>query len=120
MDHVNIISKEAITATPTWLAILGASICTAIAATTFIYWVIVKDPDKAAKYLGVVGAIAIVICVAWSCITSVFFKEPTGRYRYEATIDRENITIAEYEEFMKAYNHSHCKDGIYYFEDWID
>ena len=28
--------------------------------------------------------------------------------------------FAEYNEFMKAYNHSYRKDGIYHFEDWPD
>jgi flagellar biosynthesis protein FliP len=120
MDHVNIISKEAIMAVPDWLAILGVIICTSIILTTFVYWAIVKDVNKVPKYLGIAGTCALIVCVAWAAITTLFFKEPTGRYRYEATIDEESMTVAEYEEFMDAYNHSHHKDGIYYFEDWID
>ena len=118
MEHVNIISQEAITAVPTWLAALGAGICMAITASTFIYLAITKDPNKAAKYLLHAGAFSLALCVAWCIIITVFFSMPTGRYRYEATIDREQMTVAEYDEFMRAYSHSYCKDGIYYFEDW--
>ena len=118
MEHVNIISQEAITAVPTWLAALGAGICIAITASTYIYLAITKDPVRTVRYLGHAGAFSLALCVAWCIITSAFFAVPTGRYRYEATLDKENMSIAEYEEFMKAYNHSYSKDGIYYFEDW--
>lgn len=118
MEHVNIISQEAITAVPSWLAALGAGICIAIVASTFIYMAIIKDPSRVIRYLSHAGAFSLVLCVAWCIITSAFFSVPTGRYRYEATIDKENMSITEYEEFMKAYDHSYSKDGIYYFEDW--
>ena len=118
MEHVNIISQEAITAVPTWLAALGAGICCTIVLSTFIYWALVKDVNKVCKYLSIVGCCAIGLSVAWCIITTAFFSVPTGRYRYEATLDKENMSITEYEEFMRAYNHSYSKDGIYYFEDW--
>ena len=118
MEHVNIISQEALTSVPTWLALLGAIISTLIVCSTFIYWFIVKDPNKAMKWLCYVAPIGLVFTICWAVITSCFCAVPNGRYRYEATIDKENMTIEEYEDFMKAYCHSYNKDGIYYFEDW--
>lgn len=112
IEHVTIISKEAITAVPTWIAAIGAIVSILIVLSTFIYWKFVKDPFKAAKYLGIVGSIAIIVALAWMCISCMFFSEPTGEYRYEATINKETITISEYEEFMDKYNVT-VHDGIY-------
>ena len=120
MEHVNIISQEAITAVPTWLAALGAGICIAIVASTYIYMAIIKDHDRIFRYLGHAAAFSLAFFVAWCIITSAFFSVPTGRYRYQAIIDKENMTIAEYEEFRDSYNHITHKNGIYYFEDWPD
>ena len=114
-DYINIISKEAITGVPSWIAILGAIICTAVVASTFIYWAVVKDPFKVSKYLAIVGSCAIVLCVAWCCVTSIFFKEPTGKYKYAVTINKDIITVSQYEKFIKEYNPMIYGD-VYYFE----
>lgn len=113
-EYINIISKEAITAVPTWIALLGGSISILLVLSTFIYWAIVKEPFKAAKYLGIVGSIALIIAIAWMCVSCMFFSEPTGRYNYIATIDKDNITVTEYEQFIKEY-HPEIKDDVYYF-----
>ena len=39
----------------------------------------------------------------------------SGRFRYEATVDKDYITVSEYEDFMKKYK-PEIKGGIYYFE----
>lgn len=113
-DFINIISQEAVTAVPTWLAMVGAAIATLVVVSTFIYWAIVKDCIATSKYLCAAGVFAIVFATAWACITSMFFSVPTGRYRYEATIDKDNITVARYEEFIEEYSPT-IKDGVYYF-----
>lgn len=113
-EYINIISKEAVTAVPTWIALLGGSICILLILSTFVYWAIVKDIDKVFGYLGTVGCIAIILCIAWMCISCMFFSEPTGRYNYKATINKDNITVKEYEQFMKEY-HPNIKDDVYYF-----
>ena len=66
------------------------------------------------------GGLGVLALIAVSILNCIFFQVPTGRYKYEATMDKENMTIAEYEEFMEAYNHIQHKDNIYYFEDWPD
>lgn len=113
-EHINIISKEAVTAVPTWIALLGGSISILLILSTFIYWAVVKDPFKVAKYLGIVGVIAIIISIAWMCVSCIFFSEPTGQYNYKATINKDNITVTEYEQFIKEY-HPDIKDDVYYF-----
>lgn len=116
MEYINIISKEPITAAPSWMAMLGAIICIGSVASTFIYWGIVHNPDKVVKYLSIVGCCAVTVCLIWCIVLSIFFQEPTGRYKYEATIDKDKITVSEYEEFIEEYNPT-IKDGIYYWED---
>ena len=120
MDHINIISKEAITTGVAWPVVLVGSLVVAALIGSLIDLAISKNAERTIKISSTVGMIGIVVLLATQIITSIFFKVPTGRYRYEATIDREQMTVAEYDEFMRAYNHSHCKDGIYYFEDWPD
>lgn len=113
-EYIIIISKEAVTAVPTWIALTGGSVSILLVLSTFIYWKVIKNPDKVVKYLGIVGSIAIILCFAWACISAMFFGEPTGSYNYKATIDKDNITVAEYEQFIKEYRPD-IKDDVYYF-----
>ena len=113
-EYINIISKEAVTAVPISIALVGGVIPILLILSTFVYWAIVKDPYKVAKYLGAVGFIAMIIAISWMCISCVFFSEPTGQYYYKATIDKNNITLTEYEQFIKEY-HPNIKDDVYYF-----
>lgn len=113
-EYINIIAKEAVTAVPTWIAFAGGSVSILLVLSTFIYWAVVKDPFKAIKYLGIVSVIAIIIAIAWLCISCMFFSEPTGQYNYKATIDEDKITVTEYEQFIKEY-HPDIKDDVYYF-----
>ena len=114
LEYINIISKEAVTAVPTWIALLGGSVSMLLVLSTFIYWGFVKDPFIVCKYLGIIGSIAVAFAIAWMCISCMFFSEPTGQYNYEATIDKDNITVTEYEQFIKEY-HPDIKDDVYYF-----
>jgi vacuolar-type H+-ATPase subunit I/STV1 len=127
MDHVNIISQETITMIAPW-----ASNIIGIFGFTVIFFLMgmliyshVKEKRKISnetifKIVLYTGAISLCLMLIMGAIFGIFFRVPSGRYRYEATIDEENITVAEYNEFMKAYNHSYRKDGIYHFEDWAD
>lgn len=123
MDHVNIISKEAITMMAPWITnvigIIGFSLI------SFLFGLLIYSHcqkkklsnESIFKIVLFTGSIGLCILFILGLIAGMFFRVPSGRYRYEATIDKENMTVAEYEEFMKAYNHSHSKNGIYYFED---
>ena len=113
-EYINIISKEAVTAVPTWIAFAGGIVPILIILSTFVYRTIVKDPFKVAKYLSIVSVIAIIIAVAWMCISCVLFSESTGQYNYKATIDKDNITVTQYEQFINEYS-PQIKDNVYYF-----
>ena len=109
LEYINIIAKEAVMTVPTWIELLGGSVCVLLVLSTFIYWAVIKDANKVIMY-----SIAIILGIAWMCICCMFFSEPTGRYNYKATIDKDNITVSEYEQFIKEY-HPDIKDDVYYF-----
>ena len=126
MEHVNIISQESITMMAPWISnvicILGFSMI------GFLFGLLIYSHCRSKKisnetvfkivlYVGSIGLCTLFIL---GMIAGIFFRVPSGRYRYEATIDEEKMTVAEYNEFMKAYNHNQCKNGIYYFEDWVE
>ena len=113
-EFISIISKDAVTAVPTGIALIGGIVPILLVVSTFVYWAIVKDAFKAAKYLGIVGSIALILSIAWMCISCMFFSQPTGEYHYKVTIDKDKITVAQYEEFISQY-HPDIADGIYYF-----
>ena len=125
MEHVNIISKEAITE-------IASEYIGVLAVVAFLFLVFTfscliynskthrKNDNKIIKLLTWTCGLALPILIIAYMIGSFFFRVPTDRYKYEATIDKENMTITEYEEFMNAYNHSYCINGVYYFEDWYD
>lgn len=124
MDHVNIISQKAITMIApelsNVLAIFGFLMIVFLVGCYIYSFKLLNDRAKQKTLLKVtcwISGVGLTVLLVSGIIGSVFFRVPTGRYRYEATIDKENMTVAEYEEFMKAYNHSLCKNGIYYFED---
>lgn len=127
MDHVNIISQKAITMMAPWasniICILGFSMITFLVGC-LVYSSFSRKKklsnEKLLKIILYTGTTGLCVLLILACIAGLFFRVPSGRYKYEATIDEENMTVAEYNEFMKAYNHSYCKDGIYHFEDWPD
>ena len=63
-----------------------------------------------------VGLSTIVFEVIALCFCSVFFRVPTDTYKYEATINKDKITVTQYEEFIENYAPT-IKDGIYYWEE---
>lgn len=116
MECINIISKEAITMIPNWQVFIIAGIAISALCSTFIYWIVVKDANKVLRYVMRVGLGAIIFEIIALCICSAFFKVPTGRYKYQATIDKDKITVYQYEEFIEEH-HPTIKDGIYYWEE---
>ena len=124
MDHVNIISQESINMMAPWISnvigILGFSMI------GFLFVLLIYSHrnnkkisnERIFKIVLYVGSIGLCVLFIFGLIAGIFFRVPSGRYKYEATIDEELMTVAEYNKFMKAYNHTNCKDGIYYFEDW--
>ena len=117
-EHVNIISKEAITTMPTWPIALATVIVIMILIGALIDLFISKNADRVTKITITAGGFGILAVLVVGIISGIFFQVPTGRYKYEAIIDKENITIEEYEEFIHSYNHTKYENGVYYFEDF--
>ena len=126
MEHVNIISKESITTMP---PVLSHVIC--IFGFLFLCFLLgcaiansrMEDEHDRKIFFKVVfwaSVISMSLILVAGIVGNIFFRVPTGRYKYEATIDAENMTVAEYREFMHAYDHTKSKNGVYYFEDWIE
>ena len=116
MEYINIISKEEITQAFQLPIIIVTCLAIAAVLSSFIYWGIVKDLDKVIKYLYIADSVGIGCLVITSAICGIFFRVPTGRYKYEATIDKDRITVSQYEEFIEECNPT-IKDGVYYWED---
>jgi hypothetical protein len=112
-EYINIISQEAITEPVQWPAVVVGSL-TIVALLSVIF--IAKGSFKATAHLiDIVGASGVSLLILTSIICCIFFKVPTGQYKYEATINKDKITLSQYEEFIEKYNPT-VKDGIYYFE----
>lgn len=118
MEHINIISKEAITLTVQWPIILMGCLAMAGVFGIFIWAIITKRLDEArtGELFGIIGAIGMVLVLITGFICAIFFQVPTGRYKYEAMVDKDKITVSEYEEFIEEYTPT-IKNGIYYWED---
>lgn len=119
MDYINIISQKEITQPLLWPVLVVGGLLIAGLIGLLVYLVITNNADKVIMplcYLGPGGIFALLVTVM---ITEIFFQVPTGRYKYEATIDKDKITVAEYEQFIEEYNPT-IKDGIYYWEDKVE
>ena len=66
-----------------------------------------------------VGLVAIIFELLACAIYVTNFRVPSGRYKYEGTINKDLITVSQYEEFIKDYNPT-IKNGIYYWEDKVE
>ena len=110
MDYINIVSKEAITAPPEWCFWLTLGISLVILLIGVIIGI--KKRFTLTPVM-ISGGIAIVVELALLLIFVKFCSVPTGNYKYGATVDKETITVSEYEEFIHTYNPEYI-DGIYY------
>lgn len=119
MEHIHIISKEVITQ-PLQLPLhIIAAITISLLVGALIY--LFKNSYKGyvnfkvVEFIAITGIAGITAMLVSMIICSIFFKVPTDRYIYTATVDKENITVAEYEEFIETYK-PNIVDGIYYWE----
>ena len=116
MEYINIISKEQIFAPPYWHMLVILAISIIMTLSSVVHLIIVKDQNKSLRYLLCVSFCAIVFELIALNVDFYFFKEPTGIYEYEATIDKDKITVNQYEEFIEEYNPT-IKDGIYHWQE---
>ena len=119
-NYIKIISKEEIKYLPEWIAFVMFAILAAIVIIpTVISWAIVKKKNK--SWTSVIctevisGAVAIIGAIIFAFTILPHMLEPSGKYTYKATVDKNKITVSEYEDFIEKYKHK-FQDGYYYFE----
>lgn len=120
-EYINIISQEEIKVLPNWFAFTLLGILAAIVIIpTAVAWIICEKKKK--PFIKVVYTELIAGAIAITCmIASFFLVEPhmlvsSGRFRYKVSVDKDCITVSEYEDFIEKYKPK-IKDGLYYFED---
>lgn len=61
------------------------------------------------------GAVAIIGVIIFAFTIQPHMLELSGKYTYKATVDKNKITVSEYEDFIEQYK-PEIRDGYYYFE----
>lgn len=119
-NYITIISKEDIKVLPNWFAlVLFIILALIVIIPTIIAYIINKK--KGNNLIKVINVELISGLVAFAVMFASFFTivphllEPSGRFRYKATVDKNKITVSEYEDFIEKYRPK-IKDDIYYFE----
>ena len=120
LNYITIISKEDIKYLPHWIAFVMFAILAAIVIIpAVISWTIVKQKNK--PWTNVIctevisGAVAIIGVIIFAFTIQPHMLEPSGKYKYKATINKDKITVSEYEDFIEQYK-PEIRDGYYYFE----
>ena len=117
MEHITIISQEAITAGLMWPTLV-VGIAGILFALTPILYLIIKPKNVYDRivYLFYHAAACIVIMMITNAICALYFPVETGRYKYEGTLDPD-MTIVEFEEFQQQYSNVRFEDGVWKWED---
>ena len=120
MDYINIISKEEIKVLPDWFMVtLLVSLAAMVIVTTVIAWIICDKKKKSIIKVFytelIAGTVAIICMIISFFFVGPYIAIPSGRFRYEASIDKDHITVSEYEDFIEKYK-PEIKNNIYYFE----
>lgn len=115
-NYINIISQEEITHGNSAPAIAVGCILIAVVITSAIISRVKHKPNIANNTMFYAGTIGIVCMLVAELLSCVFLKVPTGKYRYEATIDKSKITVEEYEVFLEQHNPT-VIDGVYIWEE---
>ena len=115
-DYINIISQEEIIHGNSTPAVAVGCILIAVVITSAIISRVKHKPNIANNTMFYAGTIGIVCMLIAELLSCVFLKVPTGKYRYEATIDKSKITVEEYEDFLEKYNPT-VVNGVYIWEN---
>ena len=120
MEHINIITQEAITKPVVWPVVVVLCIAIAFTIGGFVWLIIgqVKRTyvDDHSINILVHAACMIPITLITMAICSIWFPVETGRYKYEGTLD-PNMTIVEFEEFSQQYDNVRFEDVVWKWED---
>lgn len=119
-EHINIITKEAVTTASILPTVIVAGILTICCIALFVYLFIKNNIDRTIKLLGILAFVGIPLELLSILVASLFFRVPTGQFKYTATLDENNMTIQEYKAFIEEYNPDIDSNGIYHFTTNID
>ena len=117
MEHVTIISQEAITRGLWWPPLIPGIIGCLFALSIFV--VLAFCPKRAydmSMKLMLHAIVCLGLFMIMTGICNFFFPVETGRYKYEGTLDPD-MTIVEFEEFQQQYSNVRFEDDIWKWED---
>ena len=116
-ECVNIISKTEITETPEWIVVVVIVFLMMLTCglNAFICFNI-KDVKKTVSLMEYIVIGSLIAGVTGMLLVYNLFERQTGRYEYQATIEKNKMTVCQYESFLDEYN-PEIRDGIYYWRD---
>ena len=115
MEHVTIISQEAITRGLWWPPVVVGILAIVILISFYVTSLIKKDFEIVVKgFLVTICFMPVMMLTMHIC--NLFFPVETDRYRYEGTLDPD-MTIVEFEEFQQQYSNVRFEDGVWKWED---
>ena len=117
MEYINIISKEPIMEIPLWQGFIVLVICIFLLICSFYLYRLISIDMHIYALCAIYIILGIEVASLGNC--HKYFSVPSGRYRYEAAISKDEITVQQYEDFIEEYNPT-VKDGIYYWESEND
>ena len=115
MEHVTIISQEAITRGLWWPPVIIGVVALLLLIVFTIVGIIKHRVNICLKGDIVAFALFLVMMICMG-VCNIFFPVETGRYKYEGILDPE-MTIVEFEEFQQQYDNVRFEDGIWKWED---
>lgn len=116
IDHITIITKEAITRGLAWPPVVIGAVCITIMCVQLVRFGITKNADVLFNWMISITFIGIPVLFTSMAVCSIFFPVETGRYKYSGILDSDMSTV-EFEEFNQTYSNIVFKDGVWYWED---
>lgn len=116
-EFITIVEKTSIDVLPEYVAWITVGIASGlILIPTILAWIFSRGQlHKILITEFISGILTIVLCFIFVGCFSHRFVVPTGEYKYKVIVDKNNITVSEYEEFLEKYK-PEIRDGYYYFE----
>ena len=114
MNGIDILNKEEILTTPEWIGlVLTISTVIFIISIIFAFVFLFTSRDTASFFFIIMFVCSSIVCVISNYINDTYKSEPTGRYRYEVTID-DSVSITE---VYDHYNIVEQRGDIWILED---
>ena len=117
MNGIDILNKEEILTSPEWIGVaVSISAVMVIISIIFVVAFTLTIHDTASILSMVLFVCSIIASIVFAAINDTYKSEPTGRYRYEVTID-DSVSITE---VYDHYNVVEQRGDIWILEDKED